>query len=91
MTMVAMQDIETQKNGVVGIYYALKQRKFMPGRIQEFWISWKAFPFKIVAFHFCADPMTIRIRDAIIVAFFKLCEENSVACRTRMHKGMCWR
>ena len=84
MVMVALQDEETQKRGVVGIYYGVGQTVTVPGRAAENWKSFKALPWRIVAFHYCVDNAQLHKNPLFWLgnAF-----QNKVVGRFRLHAG----
>jgi hypothetical protein len=83
MVMSALQDEETQKKGVVIVYYALGQKRAFGDRPFELMKSWRSIPWRVVAFHSCADS------SVIDVAAYLLCSlmDNSNVCSFRAHIG----
>ena len=84
MAMMALQDTETQKRGIVGIGYCIGQTKTKASRAKALWMGWNAIPWRMVAFHMCKDST---ILDFTLKLFCSAIESRSV-CRLRFHQGM---
>ena len=83
--MSMLQDQETQRAGVVSIYYANHQSKFH-GRPQEFWKTSRSIPWWVVAVHFCQDRSN---NPGMNLVTYTLCTlmRNRNVCRFRIHTG----
>mmetsp|Transcript_6717 Transcript_6717/g.10320 ORF Transcript_6717/g.10320 Transcript_6717/m.10320 type:complete len:348 (-) Transcript_6717:1328-2371(-) len=79
--MVALRDEESQRKGLVIIYYGYNQPAALPGRPIELCKDWMDLPIRIVSCHFCADG------EAMAPAAHKFCETAGklVVCRFRTH------
>ena len=84
MCMVPLRDIETQKQGVVVIYYGLDQTKRYAGRTAELMSNWNAIPWRTVAYHSCVGAKDIAL--ASLQLYFSKVRSSGV-CRTRLHTG----
>ena len=84
LAMTALQDLETQRRGIVGIGYSIGQTRSTPGRAKALWVGWNAIPWRMVAFHMCKDTS---VMDLAIKSFCAASENQSV-CRLRFHEGM---
>jgi hypothetical protein len=86
MVMAAMQDNDTQKNGVVFIYYGNGLEKIVPGRAQEGLKSSFALPWRQAAVHFCGDKEPPKALNQVT---YRICAplDNALLCRIRRHFG----
>ena len=85
MCLVPLRDIETQKEGVVLIYYGVDQAGYYEGRSVEFWYNWNALPWRNVAFHMCMGPNSPYHVPGLTIIFNRFRSRN--ASRSRLHTG----
>lgn len=88
MSMVALQDSETQRAGIVLIYYAIGQTHHIAGRTIELWENWKSTPWNIVALHYCLEANQ-KAKGVMTPSLFTLFHnfQSRNSSRFRFHTG----
>jgi hypothetical protein len=84
--MAAMQDKDTQRNGVVVIYYGNGQEKVIRDRPKASFKNSFALPWRISAVHFCGDKQDNGFVNFVAYGVCTLLD-NTLLCRVRKHSG----
>jgi hypothetical protein len=84
--MAALKDEESQRKGMVSIYFGVGQKTTIPGRTIEYCKLATAVPWGAVALHHCNDDVMGTILKPVVQFLGRLLE-SKILCRARFHDG----